>query len=434
MRGALLRNLSLYTRNRHFSLYLRPTPLVSNVYNNLHRKIDTADNARLPNYFPSRIRFFSSENGTQGSDPNPESESGVALPEQKKAGAAEVEDVDNKELKMQIEDYLHNLNEETLPVVFESVLKRRLSEKHEETDDELLDEFYHEPLENVSNEDFESDFEETHDTDDEVEDLYNARNIVIKRKASDPYFNMNDTKWDEMIKEATEHGYLQDMRECEDVLEDMLNWDKLLPDEIKKKVEEKFNEIGDRVEKGELDVEEGYALFKEFEDQMVLKCAKLMEAEGPPQFDKDESTNRNMEPDDPPGEGPILRWQTRVVFAPGGDAWHPKNRKVKLSVTVKELGLTKHQFMRLRELAGKRYNPGKDELTITSERFEHREENRKDCLRTLLALIEEAGKARLIVQETRVSDMKDRLKANPAFMQRLLSKKKASATDPVTPS
>lgn len=140
-------------------------------------------------------------------------------------------------------------------------------------------------------------------------------------------------------------------------------------DEIKRKVEMKFNEIGDRVQNGELEVEEGYALFKEFEDEMVLEYAKLMEAEGPPQFDKNVVNDDKKEPDDPPGEGPILRWQTRVVFAPGGDAWHPKNRKVKLAVTVKELDLSKHQFVRLRELAGKRYNPGKDELTITSERY-----------------------------------------------------------------
>ncbi|KAH6827854.1 Ribosomal protein S24/S35 [Perilla frutescens var. hirtella] len=435
MRGALLRNLSLYTRNHHFSLKLKPTPLLANACTNFHRKIDTAvDNAQMPNFFPSRIRFYSSENGTQDPDPNPESASGVVLPEEETAAAAEVEDVDNKELKTQIEEYLSNGNEEALPTVFESVLKRKLLEKHEETDDELMDELQLKPLEDVNDEDFESDFEDALETDEEIEDLYNARDIVMKRMSSDPYFNMNDKKWDEMIKEATEHGYLQDMRECEDILEDMLNWDKLLPDEIKKKVEEKFNEIGDRIEKGELDVEEGFELFKEFEDQMVLECGKLMEAEGPPQFDKDDTTSKNVEPDDPPGEGPILRWQTRVVFAPGGDAWHPKNRKVKLSVTVKELGLTKHQFVRLRELAGKRYTPGKDELTITSERFEHREENRKDCLRTLLALIEEAGKARTMVHEARVSDVKDRLKANPNFMQRLQSKKKAPATDPATTS
>lgn len=114
-------------------------------------------------------------------------------------------------------------------MLMESVLKRKLSKKHEETDDELLDKLCREPLNNVTDRDFESDLEEFLSTDDEIEDLYNARDIVMERKASDPYFNMNDQKWDEMIKEATEHGYLKDTKECEDILEDMLNWDKLLP-------------------------------------------------------------------------------------------------------------------------------------------------------------------------------------------------------------
>lgn len=140
------------------------------------------------------------------------------------------------------------------------------------------------------------------------------------------------------------------------------------PDDIKKKVEEKFNDLGDRCERGELEPEDAYKLFKEFEDEIVLEYMKKVEAQDPSQFDEIAVPNMKRDIDDPPGEGPILRWQTRVVFAPGGDAWHPKNRKVKLSVTVKELGLSKHQFHRLRELVGKRYNPGKDELTITSER------------------------------------------------------------------
>ncbi|KAK0587192.1 hypothetical protein LWI29_018833 [Acer saccharum] len=93
-----------------------------------------------------------------------------------------------------------------------------------------------------------------------------------------------------------------------------------------------------------------------------------------------------------------------------------------MSITVKELGLSKYQFRRLRELVGKRYHPGKDELTIISERFEHREENRKDCLRTLYSLIEESGKANEMVDDARASYVKDRLRANPAFMERLRAK------------
>ena len=142
----------------------------------------------------------------------------------------------------------------------------------------------------------------------------------------------------------------------------------LSSDEIKNKVEKRFNELGDMCERGEIEAEEAYELFKKFEDEMVIESQKIMEAEETPQFDETAVPDEKNDSDDPPGKGPILRWQTRVVFAPGGDAWHPKNRKVKMSVTVKELGLSKHQFRRIRELVGKRYHPGKDELTITSER------------------------------------------------------------------
>ncbi|XP_073281934.1 uncharacterized protein [Primulina huaijiensis] len=425
MRGALLRNLHLHSRNLFSFRNLELKSIVSNRCTNCYGGYIT-ENAALIHRLPATIRFFSSGND------NDESEASVGNLEDKKEVTNEVEDVSNKELKLQMEDYFKNFNEGALPSILESILKRRLSGKHEDTDDELMDELQREPLDNVKDEDFESDFEEAIETDEEIDDLYNAREIVMKKMTSDPYGNMDDRKWDEMIKEATEHGYLKDTRECEEILEDMLHWDNLLPDEIKKKVQKKFDEIGDRVEKGELEVEEGYALFKEYEDQVVLECTKLMEAEESPQFDETVVPDNKKELDDPPGEGPILRWQTRVVFAPGGDAWHPKNRKVKLAVTVKELGLSKHQFLRLRELAGKRYNPGKDELTITSERFEHREENRKDCLRTLFALIEDAGKARKLVEDARISEVKKRLVSNPKFMQRLQAKSRIAESSPET--
>uniref|UniRef100_A0A0A9DJ16 Small ribosomal subunit protein mS35 mitochondrial conserved domain-containing protein n=1 Tax=Arundo donax TaxID=35708 RepID=A0A0A9DJ16_ARUDO len=236
--------------------------------------------------------------------------------------------------------------------------------------------------------------------------------MLRKKVKGDEFFNMDDTKWDAMIKEATDKGHLSNMKECEDILEDMLHWDKLLPDEIKQKVEAKFNELGDMCEKGELEPEQAYELFKEFEDKMVAECTELMEAEVP----------KKVELDDPPGEGPVLRWESRIVFAPGGDAWHPKNRKVKLSVTVKELGLSRHAFRRLREAVGERYNAGKDELTMTSERFKHREENRKDCLRTLYAIIKEAMKADGLAENARNAYVEGRLKANPQFVERLKRK------------
>jgi len=43
-------------------------------------------------------------------------------------------------------------------------------------------------------------------------------------------------------------------------------------------------------------------------------------------------------------------------------------------------------------------------------------------LRTLLSLIEEAGKANKLVDDARTSYVKERLKGNPAFMARLHAK------------
>ncbi|KAL5175158.1 hypothetical protein HKD37_08G021434 [Glycine soja] len=333
----------------------------------------------------------------------------------------QIDDVNNKELKAQIETYFKG-DEKVLPSIMEAILKRKLSGNHEDTDDELMEELRMRPLDDVDDRDFESDFESIHDTDEEIDDLYNARDVVMKRMVKDEYFNMDDKKWDDIVEDGIKHGLLRDTKECEEILEDMLSWDKLLPDDIKQKVEVKFNELGDMCERGELEPEEAYEQFKKFEDEIVAKYLDKMEKEEASQFDDTVVPDKKKDLDDPPGEGPILRWQTRVVFAPGGDAWHPKNRKVKLSVTVKELGLSKYQFRRLRELVGKRYHPGRDELTITSERFEHREENRKDCLRTLLSLIEEAGKANKLVDDARSSYVKERLHTNPAFMERLHAK------------
>lgn len=132
------------------------------------------------------------------------------------------------ELKLRLDEYFKKGNEEALPSILEAVLKRKLTGKHEETDDELLDELQMQPLDDVKDTEFQSDLEEL-ETDEEIDDLYNARDIVVKKMASDEYFNMDDRKWDEMIEEATEKGFLKDTKECEEILEDMLSWDKLLP-------------------------------------------------------------------------------------------------------------------------------------------------------------------------------------------------------------
>lgn len=365
--------------------------------------------------FRSKFRFFSTDNNDSSS---PDVTDTIVQPLKKDL---EVQDVSNKELKTQIEKYFKDKDEEALPDVLESIFRRKVTQKHEDTDDELLDEFRMKPIDGVNDKEFESDFEEAHDTDEENDNIYDAKEIVTKKMTKDKKFYMDDKKWEGMIKEAVDNGNIKDTKECEQILQDMFMWENLLPDHLKKIVEEKYNEIADMVETGEIEPEQGYEMYQEFEHNMLMKHSKEIEEAGPPKFDRSSETEKKNI-DLPPGEGPELRWQTRVVFVPGGDSWHPKNRKAKLAVTVKELGLSKNQFRRLRELVGLRYNPGKDELTITSERFEHREENRKDCLRTLFGLIEEAGKADKLVDDARTSYVKNRLRDNPKFMEKLNAK------------
>lgn len=135
------------------------------------------------------------------------------------------------ELNSRIEKYFKG-EEEVLPSILEAILQRKLTEKHGDTDDELMEECRMRPWDTVEEEDdknFESDFEELYSTDEELDNLYNAREYVMKKMAKDEFFNMDAQKWDDMIREATQHGYLKDTRECEEILEDMLSWEKLLP-------------------------------------------------------------------------------------------------------------------------------------------------------------------------------------------------------------
>ncbi|CAM0907272.1 unnamed protein product [Alopecurus aequalis] len=378
-------------------------------------------------------------------------------------------DVPNKELKRMLDTYYNEDDETEISPIAEAVFQRVLADAHSETDDELIEELRNRPLAEVPDKEWESDFDER-ETDEELTDLYNARQHVEQKMKKGKFFNMDDTKWDAMTKGPTSkemlskmkgrtkeewkecvkksvkeyaevhqqdvqlddavlddfiketQSKLNTMKECEDTLEGMLHWDKLLPDEIKEKVEAKYNELEDMCEREELEPEQAYELFREFEDKMVSEYTKLMEAEPPTADELSEPYNKSVELNDPPGAGPVLRWESTIVFAPGGDAWHPKNRKVKLSVTVKELGLSRHAFRRLREVVGKRYNSGKDELTIISERFDYREENRKDCLRTLYALVEDAMTADTLADDARNAYVKERLKANSQFMDRLRTK------------
>ncbi|MCI22702.1 hypothetical protein A2U01_0043878 [Trifolium medium] len=45
-----------------------------------------------------------------------------------------------------------------------------------------------------------------HETDEEIDDLYDARDVVMKRMVKDKYFNMDDKKWYDLVQDGVKHG------------------------------------------------------------------------------------------------------------------------------------------------------------------------------------------------------------------------------------
>ncbi|MQL79846.1 hypothetical protein Taro_012291 [Colocasia esculenta] len=198
----------------------------------------------IPPAFPasklSNLRFFSSsDGGGDGEASSPPLDAGSTAAASfdsneiaKASATAVVEDVSNAELKQQIEKYFKG-DEEALPSIMEAILRRKLTGKHEETDDELMEELQMQPLRDVKDREFEEDFDELYSTNEEIPDLYNAQNYVEQKMVKDEYFNMDERKWDEMVQEVVEKGFAKDTGGCECILEDMLKWDNLLPGEFR---------------------------------------------------------------------------------------------------------------------------------------------------------------------------------------------------------
>ena len=78
-----------------------------------------------------------------------------------------------------------------------------------------------------------------------------------------------------------------------------------------------------------------------------------------------------------------------------------ENRRVRLTVRVRELKLSVYASQKLVLLAGPRYNFNNDVLTLTSDRYETRKQNGRYLMDLLEKLVEEAKKETEIQQKPR---------------------------------
>ncbi|KAK3305343.1 mitochondrial ribosomal subunit protein-domain-containing protein [Chaetomium strumarium] len=78
-------------------------------------------------------------------------------------------------------------------------------------------------------------------------------------------------------------------------------------------------------------------------------------------------------PFQPPAEDEVLRFRYTTYLG----EFHPADRKVVVEFCPRDLPLTEPQQLKLKKLAGARYNPEKDIIKISCERFEHQAQNKR---------------------------------------------------------
>lgn len=70
--------------------------------------------------------------------------------------------------------------------------------------------------------------------------------------------------------------------------------------------------------------------------------------------------------------------------------FHPAEKKVVVEFSPEDFGLTEVQQMKLRKLAGARYNPEKETIKMSCESFEHQAQNKRYLAELVEKLVTEA--------------------------------------------
>ncbi|KAH7858402.1 hypothetical protein Vadar_023408 [Vaccinium darrowii] len=149
MKQTLFKNLSLCTRN-----LLSPRTLKLHLNDGNHIPLTS-----LPPSPPFKLRLLSSKADSSAANSNSVPETNSAQT-QKEDSSIDVDDVSNEELRRRIEKYFGG-DEDAIPSIFEAILKRKLAGKHDDSDDELMEEFRNKLANNVSDEEFDSEEDES---------------------------------------------------------------------------------------------------------------------------------------------------------------------------------------------------------------------------------------------------------------------------------
>ena len=91
-------------------------------------------------------------------------------------------------------------------------------------------------------------------------------------------------------------------------------------------------------------------------------------------------------PFEPPTNDQVLRYRYTTYL---GES-HPAQRKVVVTFCPADLGLPAEQELKLKKLAGVRFNPEKDEIKMSCESFDHQAQNKRYLSDQIDKLVETA--------------------------------------------
>jgi len=116
-------------------------------------------------------------------------------------------------------------------------------------------------------------------------------------------------------------------------------------------------------------------------------------------------------PFEPPGLDMPLRFRYTTYMG----EFHPAERKVVVEFCPADLGLTDAQQLKLKKLAGPRYNPEKDVVKMSCESYEHQAQNKRYLGDLVNRLIAEAKNDEDMFEDIPLDTRHHRIRAKPKF-------------------
>ncbi|ROV96480.1 hypothetical protein VSDG_05460 [Cytospora chrysosperma] len=116
-----------------------------------------------------------------------------------------------------------------------------------------------------------------------------------------------------------------------------------------------------------------------------------------------------------PFEPPAMDQPLRFRYTSYMGEYHPAEKKVVVEFSPADFGLTEVQEMKLKKLAGPRYNPEKDTIKMSCESFEHQAQNKRYLAETVEKLVIEAKDPTDTFEDVPLDLRHHRFKVKPKF-------------------